>query len=142
MNRRTRLIKLIHVAKRQMAGMDEAAYRDFLQTATGLESCAEMNIPQLQTVYSEMRKLGFRPVPTKRPRRYTTERIATERADDAQPLRAKINALLAANGLPAAYGDGIAKQMFGLDSWLFADRGQCRAIVAALVKRYGDKASG
>lgn len=59
---RNTLIKLIHTGQRALA-LDDATYRDMLETATGLRSCGDkkMTPKKLTAVLARMRELGFEP---------------------------------------------------------------------------------
>jgi|GEM_PF-549639 len=57
---RTRLIRLIHVAQREMQ-LDDETYRALLKNATGLSSCGDMNEVQLEQVVAKMKGGGFQP---------------------------------------------------------------------------------
>ncbi|MDR0455402.1 MAG: regulatory protein GemA [Treponema sp.] len=57
-NKRKRLIQLIHVGKAEL-GMDDGAYRAFLDGACGRGSAAEMTVRQLERAVRAMRKNGF-----------------------------------------------------------------------------------
>ena len=50
------------------------------------------------------------------------------------PQLRKIEALLADNGLPWSYADGIARQMYGKDRIAFCDSVELQAIITALIK--------
>lgn len=59
---RLRLIKLIHVARRDLekgGKMDEPTYRTMLRTAGGADSTAKMDIPALERVLEQAKKAGF-----------------------------------------------------------------------------------
>lgn len=59
---RKRLIKLIHVAKREL-GMDEDTYRHMLRgmpSLYGKDSAATLTLSQLQDVLDSMKKRGFK----------------------------------------------------------------------------------
>jgi phage gp16-like protein len=56
---RTQLIKIIHVAKRELR-MDEDTYRQLLNTYAGVESTREMNLGQLNQILDAMKKIGFK----------------------------------------------------------------------------------
>ncbi|HBR5128025.1 TPA: DUF1018 domain-containing protein, partial [Klebsiella pneumoniae] len=56
---RSQLIKIIHVAKRELR-MDEDTYRQLLNTYAGIESTREMNIGQLNQILDAMKKIGFK----------------------------------------------------------------------------------
>jgi phage gp16-like protein len=51
----------IHLAKKQLAMGDEA-YRDMLQRVAGAPSAGALDLPKLEAVLKEMRRLGFRGV--------------------------------------------------------------------------------
>lgn len=57
---RPTLIKLIHVAKREL-NMDEDSYRMLLKNETGKDSCTELTTEQLGLVIDGMKKRGFKP---------------------------------------------------------------------------------
>jgi phage gp16-like protein len=57
---RNRLIKLIHVAKRDLA-LDEDTYRNVLNNLAGKSSSAELTVPQLQQVLEFFRQKGWKP---------------------------------------------------------------------------------
>lgn len=56
---RTSLIKLIHVARREL-GLDEETYRTLLRTAGKAESTKEMGVPALMRVVEHMKRAGFK----------------------------------------------------------------------------------
>jgi len=59
---RLRLIKLIHVARRNLeksGKMDEPTYRTMLQTAGGADSTAKMEVPALERVLEQAKRAGF-----------------------------------------------------------------------------------
>lgn len=58
-DRRFQLIRLVHVAKRDLAMPDEA-YRDLLKRETKKTSCSAMTEPELDKVLKALRKNGFR----------------------------------------------------------------------------------
>ena len=57
-NKKTKLIQLIHVGKKQL-GLDDDLYREVLESCTGKASSKLMNIPQLESVLDRMKQLGF-----------------------------------------------------------------------------------
>lgn len=56
---RARLIKLVHVGRRELK-LDEDLYRNILLTKGGANSAADMNAAQLQCVVDEFKRLGFK----------------------------------------------------------------------------------
>ncbi|QNK69227.1 regulatory protein GemA [Variovorax sp. PAMC26660] len=82
---RLRLIKLIHVARRDLekAGkMDEPTYRTMLQTAGGADSAAKMGVPALMRVLEQAKKAGFK-----------VRSKVTDRRQDTSPEARKVRAL-------------------------------------------------
>ncbi|GAA5784661.1 gp16 family protein [Chitiniphilus shinanonensis] len=61
MDNRKRLIRLIHVAKRELAplGLDDDTYRQMLENLTGKRSAAELTEAQLERVVAALKKRGF-----------------------------------------------------------------------------------
>ncbi|EOT6086533.1 phage protein GemA/Gp16 family protein [Escherichia coli] len=64
---RTSLIKLIHVARRELQ-LDDDTYRAFLMQKTGKISCRELTVTQLEQVLDAMKERGFKKL-NKHPRR-------------------------------------------------------------------------
>ncbi|EJA1703873.1 regulatory protein GemA, partial [Escherichia coli] len=64
---RTSLIKLIHVARRELQ-LDDDTYRAFLMQKTGKISCCELTVTQLEQVLDAMKERGFKKL-NKHPRR-------------------------------------------------------------------------
>lgn len=58
-NNRQHLIRLIHVAKRDLS-MDDDSYRDVLHKVAKKESSADLTIPELEQVISHMKRCGFK----------------------------------------------------------------------------------
>ncbi|RYC42829.1 gp16 family protein [Pectobacterium zantedeschiae] len=56
---KNQLIKLIHIAKRDLQ-LDDDTYRQLLITVTGKSSTRDMIVPQLDTVLGAMKKRGFK----------------------------------------------------------------------------------
>ena len=68
---RLRLIKLIHVARREMR-MDDDTYRLMLTGMTGLDgakSTADLSVPNLHRVLEQLKLRGFKPRPKKEQKR-------------------------------------------------------------------------
>jgi len=57
-NSRQGLIRLIHVAKRDLA-LDDETYRAMLINITGEASSVDLTVPQLERVLAHMKKSGF-----------------------------------------------------------------------------------
>jgi len=62
---RARLVRLIHVAKREL-GLDDETYRALLHGSVRKESTSAMTVPELERVIDRMKRAGFK-VRTKRP---------------------------------------------------------------------------
>ena len=61
--RRAALIKLIHVARRELgqkSGLDDLAYRDILRMVGKSESLAAMTVPNMELVLAHMKSKGFK----------------------------------------------------------------------------------
>jgi phage gp16-like protein len=58
---RTALIARIHVAKKELALVDDS-YRAILLRVTGRDSCTLMDFPQLRAVIQEFERLGVKPL--------------------------------------------------------------------------------
>lgn len=58
-NARLRLVRLVHVAKREI-GLSDDDYRAVLEGAAGKSSCAEMSVSELNEVLQAMKNLGFK----------------------------------------------------------------------------------
>lgn len=56
---RQRLIRLIHVAKRDLA-LDDDTYRDILQAVGKKASSADLSVPELETVLEHLKRSGFK----------------------------------------------------------------------------------
>lgn len=56
----------IHIAKKQLA-MDDDTYRAVLKRASGKTSCAQMDVTDLHKALHEMKRLGFKPKPSRKP---------------------------------------------------------------------------
>ena len=63
-NRRKKLIQLIHIGKAKL-GMDDGAYRAFLDGICGRDSSAKMTIRQLEQALKAMRNNGFEQTPNR-----------------------------------------------------------------------------
>ncbi|NCJ06653.1 DUF1018 domain-containing protein [Synechococcales cyanobacterium C] len=58
-DQRTRLLKLIHIGKKQL-GLDDDTYREFLDSVTGHRSAADCTMSQLNLVLRRMESAGFK----------------------------------------------------------------------------------
>lgn len=130
-DKRQRLIKIIHVARREL-GMDRDTYMMMVRHIPGLEqleSTAKASIPNLTRILDELKKRGFRVVPSQK-----TKGKPHNFDSGAMPLMiTKIEAQLASMGLPWSYADSIASRMFKIQrcAWVRSEK-QLQAIIAAL----------
>jgi len=72
LDRRARLIRLIHVAKGQLK-LDDETYRALLEREGGQRSTTRMGVAQLETVLARMRTAGFK---VKTPKKAGSKRIS------------------------------------------------------------------
>lgn len=123
---RSALIRLIHVARRDLA-MPEDTYRALLESVAGKRSAADLDVVQLERVLERMKASGFRVRKSGGP-----AKGKPTVAEDKQALQAKIDRQVEALGVTSKYVDGIARKMFQVDSLRFCTPEQLRRIVAAL----------
>lgn len=69
--RRAQLIKLIHVARRELQ-LDEPTYRTVLQAAGRSDSLSSMDVPAMEAVLKHMKKSGFKVRPQTKTRPLST----------------------------------------------------------------------
>lgn len=115
----------IHCAKRDL-DMDDDSYRALLQRIAGVRSSRDLSPRAARRVLDEFERLGWFDKRGKAPGR--------PRNFSALPNRvSKISAQLADLGLPWAYADGIARQMYQIQriAWLRRPD-QLDAVIAAL----------
>jgi phage gp16-like protein len=128
---RGKLIKIIHVARRELA-MDEDSYRQMLAQMPGLDgqtSTAKLTIPKLKMVLEMLKSKGFKVRQNRK-----TKGKPHNFDSNAMPLMiTKIEAQLADMKLHWSYADGIARQMFGIQkcAWIRQPE-QLQALIAAL----------
>lgn len=125
---RNRLIRLIHVGRRELA-LDEDTYRALITDVSGSpdrNSSSGLNDRELQQVVDRMKATGFkvtnnfgrRPTPT------------ASRAS----LIAKLEAQLAEAGRPWVYADGMAKRICKVDKVDWCTAEQLHKLIAAMYK--------
>ena len=76
-NARQRLIKLIHVGRREL-GLDEPTYRTMLASAGKADSTSAMGVPALMAVLERMKATGFKIRPKAGDRPQTINRDASK----------------------------------------------------------------
>ncbi|MBW2606111.1 MAG: regulatory protein GemA [Deltaproteobacteria bacterium] len=117
---------VIHIAKSQ-TGMSEDEYRGLL-SSVGVKSSRDLTYKKFKAVMDEFKKLGF----------ITTSKIKTKKQrikvpESKELLTGKIKAILGDLNLSLSYADGMAKKMFKIDFFEWADPDQLRRLVAALM---------
>lgn len=120
------VIGKIHIAQQQL-GMDDESYRALLARVAGVRSAKELNSKQAGNVLREFERLGFKPKPSSK-----AKGKPHNFSQMPEQIR-KIEAQLADMGLPWAYADAIAKQMFKVSrvAWLKKPQ-QLDDLIAAL----------
>jgi len=129
---RARLVKLIHVAKRELH-MDEPTYRAMLLASGGAESTARMAAPALERVLAHLKRSGFKV------RHKSAQTAAPSRALDTRDQARKVRALwllLHALGVVrdpseaalAAY----VKRIAGIDAMQWAGGAQLHQLIETL----------
>jgi len=138
---RQRLIRLIHVAKRDLA-MDDDTYRALLVTSTGHDSSSRLSSTELNQVLAHMKRRGFKvrhathkPKPARKPSRALAQ----------SPQDKKIRALWlslhkhgivhdASEAALAAY----VKRISGIDALQWLDIDQASRVIETL-KQWQDR---
>ncbi|MFI8609477.1 gp16 family protein [Pseudomonas sp. NPDC077649] len=120
------VLSKIHIAKGQL-GMDDDSYRALLRRVAGVESAKDLNTRQAGRLMVELERLGFKPKPSSK------AAGKPHNAKQLGPRIDKIEAQLADMGLPWAYADALARQMFKVQrvAWL-KKADQLDALIAAL----------
>lgn len=119
---RKKKIGQIKIAQNQL-GLDDDTYRALLTRITTKNSCAKLNLAELNLVVDELVRQGF--VVRKNPRKPNPKLALTAMID-------KIEALLLDNNLPWAYAHAISKRQFKVDQCHWLDTSQLHSVVAAL----------
>lgn len=137
MKSRNGLIAKIKIAQKEL-GMAEEAYRAMLLRITGKNSCAVMDIGELECVVDEMRRFGFKPSTARE--KYGRPHL---RRTTAAAMMDKVEALLADGGYHWNYAHAMARRMFGREKVEYLDNDQLHKLVAALQiaanRRKGEK---
>jgi len=142
-NTRQSLIRLIHVAKRDLA-LDDDTYRALLVAATGKDSSAGLSVPQLERVLAHMKRSGFtvrHKAPADRPRNSRHPLGSLSRVIDQDAQSKKIRALWlslhdvgvvrdCSEAALAAY----VKRITGIDALQWLDGEQASRVIETLKK--------
>lgn len=139
MKSRNGLIAKIKIAQKEL-GMAEEAYRAMLLRITGKNSCAVMDIGELERVVDEMRRFGFKPSTSTAREKHGRPHL---RRTTAAAMMDKVEALLADGGYHWNYAHAMARRMFGREKVEYLDNDQLHKLVAALQiaanRRKGEK---
>ena len=139
MKSRNGLIAKIKIAQKEL-GMAEEAYRAMLLRITGKNSCAVMDIGELERVDAEMRRFGFKPSTSTAREKHGRPHL---RRTTAAAMMDKVEALLADGGYHWNYAHAMARRMFGREKVEYLDNDQLHKLVAALQiaanRRKGEK---
>ena len=130
---RAKQIRMIQVAKRQLA-LDDDAYRAILQRVTGKTSSTTLSWVERMRTIEEFKRLGFKTTAG----RFT--RGAPVVVKDRQALIRKMEAQLAEADYPWSYADTLAKRICKVDRIEFCQPEHLSKIIAALsydAKRHG-----
>jgi len=133
---RARLVKLIHVAKRELR-MDEPTYRAMLLASGGAQSTAHMAAPALERVLAHLKRSGFKV----RHKSASTQTAAPSRALDTRDQARKVRALWLmlhtlgvvrdpSEAALAAY----VKRIAGIDALQWAGEAQLHQLIETLKK--------
>ena len=120
----------IHILAKQaglIQGKDKSAYRRMLCEVGGVASSTALDAAGRGAVIRHLLGQIKGPAYPGRPKNC-----------DGRPQLRKIEALLADNGLPWSYADGIARQMYDKDRVAFCDSVELAAIITALIKHIRD----
>lgn len=120
----------IHILAKQaglIKGKDKSAYQRMLGEVSGVSSSTALDAAGRGAVIRHLIQASQdagRPSYPGRPRHC-----------DGNAQLGKIEALLADNGLPWSYADGIARQMYDKDRIAFCDSVELTAVITALIKQ-------
>lgn len=133
---RNGLLAKVHIAKKAL-GMDDDAYRDFLNAQTGKRSAGLLNQTELDRLLQSMKRLGFKPQPKDKGSEPSVPRRKYSRAQ----VMAKITAQLTTRELHWNYAHAMGKRMFKKERLEWLDDDQLYKLMQALQvdqnRRYG-----
>ena len=126
------LLAKVHIARNQL-GLDEETYREILRNAFGVETAADLAVPDLERLVAMFKNLGWVPQ-----RLYRDDR----RPKDTQliALRQRITAVTAAVDNGRSRLSGLSRKICGVDNpaWC-GDPERLKGLLAALTKIAGEK---
>lgn len=112
---RSRLIKLIHIGRRDLK-MDEDTWRAYLQQAFMVSSSTQLSVPRLKTALAHLERCGFEIKTRRAPHEWTwVDKAPEERAFLLRKIIKLMQQTDVTLGNQVAYVEGIAKQMSGLN---------------------------
>lgn len=146
-------IAKIHIARSQL-GMGDDAYRDMLERITGARTAGKLAMDQIDAVLAEMRRLGFRAQPAKRPTSPKAQlRMVFAVWKDLQPFledgsEAALRAFCARQTKSPKHPNGVSAPQFlgpveankvleGLKAWLARARTRARVQAEARAEGMG-----
>lgn len=129
-NARLRLIKLIHVGKRELS-MDEPTYRTMLQSAGKASSTSNMGVPALMAVFERMKRDGFQVRPKAGDRRQTMN----PQASKVRALWLLLHALGVVRDPSEAALASYVKRVAKVDDLRWA-RGEATAVLIETLKKW------
>lgn len=125
---RARLIRLVHVGRRELA-LDDDTYRALVADVAGDDgrtSCTQLKDKELQVLVDRMKGTGFKVV-SKRDHGRRPNPPATR-----EQLIKKLEAQLAEAGRPWAYADGMARRICKVDKVDWCTDEQLHKLIAAM----------
>jgi len=132
---RPRLIRLIHVAKRDLA-MDDDTYRALLVACTGQESSTRLTDAELNTVLAHMKRRGFKV----RHAAGKSKRPLAQRLQDKKirALWLSLHKMGAVRDSSEAALAAYIKRITGVDALQWLDIGQASRVIETL-KQWQDR---
>jgi phage gp16-like protein len=121
------LLAKVHIAKKAL-GMDDDAYREFLNTHTAKRSAGLLNERELDYVLTQMKRLGFKPQTPAKGKRPSTPARAMSRSR----VMNKITAQLATRELHWNYAHAVGKRMFKIERLEWLNDAQLYKVMQAL----------
>jgi len=133
-SQRSHLIRLIHVAKRDLCLTDDV-YRDMLQHAVGASSVAKLSVRQLEQVLSTLKSRGF--VIKKAAKRVAAdkpEQPVDRHSRMVRELWIELHSLGAVRDSTEAALNGFVRRMVGVDALQWLSNKQTSDVIEHLKK--------
>lgn len=129
---RAKLIQLIHVARRDVAELqDDGTYRAMLLAKTGKNSCLDMRDDQLQDVLDHMKKSGFKVRAKSKPSRPLAD---DEQSKKIRALWLMLHQLGAVRNPSEEALAAYAKRLTGVDALQWLNGDQMLKVIEAMKK--------